>query len=88
MIHYSPPSAGPVDVAAVRENLRVVAANVGVVCAPFPLVRLLSGRRVVALRLKDGHPSSVALVWWKRDDCEDIQNFVGVARGRTRHSSR
>ncbi|MCZ9308884.1 LysR family transcriptional regulator substrate-binding protein [Corynebacterium uberis] len=47
VVHYRPDATGPVDVAAVRMGLDVVAAGVGIVLAPRPLIQVLSHRGVV-----------------------------------------
>lgn len=73
-----------------RSALQVVAANVGVVYAPLPLLKNLSKKQVTALPLPagEGPVTPVALVWRKTDDCNAVQDFVGVAKGRTARSSR
>lgn len=80
-----------VDPALVRENLEVVAANVGCVVAPRPLLRAVNRRSVVHRDL-DGPPTTgIGLVWRRdrdREDEEVIQQFVGVCRGRRAGSSR
>lgn len=93
IVNYRIPDTGVVDVQAVRDALQIVAANVGIVVAPRPLLKVLSKRQVVPLALADA-PSApsprtfIALVWRKEDDGEVIQDFVGIARGRTPNSSR
>jgi DNA-binding transcriptional LysR family regulator len=77
-----------VDPAQVRENLGVVAANVGVVVAPRPLLRSVNQRGVVHRNLDIPDVSRVALVWEKDRDDDVIQQFVGICRGRRRSSSR
>lgn len=101
------------DVAAIREHLRVVAANVGIVIAPRPILKVLSKKEVVPVALDEvlqrpepvdpDHfidryegetlkfpitQSTIALVWRKKDDCDAIQDFVGIAKGRTPRSTR
>lgn len=71
-----------------RSALQVVAANVGIAYGPLPLLKNLSRKQVAALPLTDGDATTVALVWRKADDNEAIQDFVGVAKGRTANSSR
>lgn len=75
-----------------RSALQVVAANVGVALAPLPLLRALSKKQVVVCELADESPepdpTEVALVWRVEDDVPQIQDFVGVAKGRTVNSSR
>ncbi|STC70089.1 LysR family transcriptional regulator substrate-binding protein [Corynebacterium pilosum] len=73
-----------------RAALQVVAANVGVAFAPRPLLKVLSKKRVVPLGVRDwpGETTSIGLAWRKDDDSDAIQDFVGIAKGRTPNSSR
>lgn len=77
-----------VDPVAVREHLDVVAANVGVVVAPRPLLRAVNRRGVVHRRLAGQAPTRIALVWLRERDDEVVQQFVGICRGRRSSSSR
>lgn len=86
--HWEPGSDGVIDVSAVREGLSIVAANVGVVKAPGPLLKTLSKKLVRPLPFVDGEPTPIALVWLKEKDSPEIQDFVAVARGRRASSSR
>ncbi|ANE03620.1 LysR family transcriptional regulator substrate-binding protein [Corynebacterium crudilactis] len=88
IINWQMPDSGEVDTAAVRDALQIVAANVGVVIAPRPLLKVLSKKLVEHRELKGGIETTIALVWKKDEDSEEIQDFVGIARGRTRNSSR
>lgn len=72
----------------VRENLDVVAANVGHVVAPRPLLRSLNRRGVAHRTLSGGPATQVALVWRRDRDDEVVQQFVGTCRGRRASSSR
>lgn len=78
--------------AELRAALQVVAANVGIAVGPLPLLRALSKKQVAALPLSSlagvGVATEVGLVWLKERDADDIQDFVGVAKGRTARSSR
>lgn len=64
----------------------MVAANVGIVIAPRPLLKVLSKKQVVPLGLNDPTVArtAIALVWSKERDADDVQAFVGVAKGRTK----
>ncbi|MTD97495.1 LysR family transcriptional regulator substrate-binding protein [Corynebacterium guaraldiae] len=90
IVNYRIAQDGSVDVPALRTALQVVAANVGVAIAPRPLLKVLSKKQVVALGLEDPTVARtvIALVWRRADDGDEIQDFVGVAKGRTRNSSR
>ena len=88
-IMWSPqPPHFRVDIAGVRAELEVVAANVGVVIAPRPLLRVSNKRGVKDVALSDARPTQLAMVWLQSRDDRDIQNFVGIVRGRTARSSR
>lgn len=90
ILNYEIPSTGLADAAAVRDALQIVAANVGIVIAPRPLLKVLAKKQVVPLGLvkEDVARTEIAVVWRKADDCDDIQDFVGITRGRMPHSSR
>ena len=75
------------SISELRESLRVVAANVGVAFAPKPLLKMLA-KKQVAVRDADGDATRIALVWRREADGDPIQDFVGVAKGRTPRSSR
>ena len=73
-----------------RGALQVVAANVGVALAPLPLLKVLSKKQIACLEVWHAPlvETEIALVWRKADDGDEIQDFVGVAKGRTARSSR
>lgn len=90
ILNYRIAEDGSIDYGELRTALQVVGANVGVAVAPRPLIKILSKRQVVALELVDASvpATEIALVWRREADSEAIQDFVGVARGRTGNSSR
>lgn len=69
-------------------TLELVAAGTGWAVLPHSLARLHHRRDVVAIPLTDAAPTRIALVWRVERDDRDIQDFVGVVRGRTTRSSR
>ncbi|MDK8797244.1 LysR family transcriptional regulator [Corynebacterium sp. MSK044] len=75
-----------------RSALQVVAANVGIAYAPAPLLKVLSKKQVAVVDLTSQpegmEPTEIGLVWKISADSDAIQDFVGVAKGRTRNSSR
>ena len=89
-LNYRIADDASLNIDEIRAGLQVVAANVGIVIAPRPLLKVLSKKQVVPLELKDPSvPSTdIALVWPKEKDSEAIQDFVGIAKGRTQNSSR
>ncbi|MFV8394163.1 LysR family transcriptional regulator substrate-binding protein [Corynebacterium hindlerae] len=86
IVNYEP--GDQVDIQAVRDAVQVVAANVGVVIAPRPLLRSISSKQTEHREFSDGTPTQVSLVWRKADDCDMIQDFVGITKGRKATSSR
>lgn len=86
---FDPAENPGVATEALRSALQVVAANVGVAFAPLPLLKALSKKQINAVAYPvDGPVTEVGLVWLKERDNDDIQDFVGVAKGRTVRSSR
>ncbi len=69
-------------------TIELVAAGTGHAMVPHGVARLHHRRDVVAVPVTDAAPTSIALVWRVERDDADIQEFVGVVRGRTTRSSR
>jgi hypothetical protein len=69
-------------------TMELVAAGTGYAILPHSLARLHHRRDVTAVPVTDAAPTRIALVWRVERDDADIQEFVGVVRGRTTRSSR
>lgn len=69
-------------------TIELVAAGTGYAIVPHGVARLHHRRDVVAIPVTDAPPTRIALVWRVDRDDDDIQEFVGVVRGRTARSSR
>lgn len=69
-------------------TVELVAAGTGWAILPHSLARLHHRRDVTAVPVTDAAPTRIALVWRVERDDADIQEFVGVVRGRTTRSSR
>ncbi|KRE20985.1 LysR family transcriptional regulator substrate-binding protein [Agromyces sp. Soil535] len=69
-------------------TVELVAAGTGYAILPHGVARLHHRRDVVAIPLTDAPTTRIALVWRVDRDDADIQEFVGVVRGRTTRSSR
>ncbi|BDZ63921.1 LysR family transcriptional regulator substrate-binding protein [Agromyces mangrovi Wang et al. 2018] len=69
-------------------TIELVAAGTGVAIVPHSIARLHHRRDVVAVPVTDAPTTRIALVWRVERDDADIQEFVGVVRGRTARSSR
>ena len=68
--------------------VELVAANVGLAIMPQPVARALSRRDVVALVLTNEEGPRIALVWLTASESPEIDEFIGIVRGRTANSSR
>lgn len=66
----------------------VVAAGVGVVVVPQSLARLHQRKDLTYLPIDGAPDSPVALVWREFDDNPDVDEFMGIVRGRGANSSR
>ncbi|MDQ0893298.1 LysR family substrate-binding domain-containing protein [Agromyces ramosus] len=69
-------------------TIELVAAGTGHAVVPHSIARLHRRKDVVAVPVTDAPPTRIALVWPVDRDDADIQQFVGVVRGRGAKSSR
>lgn len=70
------------------DAIATAAAGTGVVIVPMSLSRLHHRKDVESRPLADGPSSTVALAWPRERTTRDIEDFVGIVRGRTANSSR
>lgn len=76
------------------DTTEVVRAGVGVLVLPQSVARAAGGKGLEWRILRDGPTSRVALVWPRPSDdadpalLDDLEDFVGVVRGRRANSSR
>lgn len=68
--------------------MRSVAGGDGIALLPASVAKAFRRRDVVALRLRDAPTSSVGLTWPREDQHPLVDDFIGIVRGRTAHSSR
>ncbi|MFI1202581.1 LysR substrate-binding domain-containing protein [Streptomyces sp. NPDC020883] len=74
--------------ATTPDALELVAAGVGVVMVPQSLARLYH-RRDLTYRPLTGTPQSGVALSWREDRTTDqVEDFIGIVRGRTVNSSR
>lgn len=89
IVNYTIAQDGSIDYDELRTALSVVGANVGVAIAPRPLLKVLAKKEVAHRGFSGEVPTTrIALVWFKEQDSDAIQDFVGIAKGRTANSSR
>ncbi|WP_158863285.1 LysR substrate-binding domain-containing protein [Leifsonia sp. AG29] len=68
--------------------MRSVAAGDGIALLPASVAKALRRRDVVAMTLRDAPRSSIGLTWPREGQHELVDDFIGIVRGRTAHSSR
>jgi DNA-binding transcriptional LysR family regulator len=71
-----------------QDAIETVAAGTGIVIVPMSVARLHHRKDVVHRVVRDLPSTTVALVWLRERDAEDVQAFVGVVKGRTAGTSR
>ena len=76
------------DPATTAEAVELVAAGVGLLLVPQSLARLHHRRDLTYRPVADAPGSGVALVWPDAEKTELMEEFIGIVRGRTAHSSR
>ena len=65
-----------------------VAAGVGILIVPHSIARLYGRKDVVSRPVEDVAESQVSLAWLSSETTEDVEEFIGIVRGRTKDSSR
>jgi DNA-binding transcriptional LysR family regulator len=70
------------------DAMEQVAAGVGILILPHSLARLHGRKDVVSRPVEDVAETEVALAWLKARTTEEVEEFVGIVRGRTAASSR
>ena len=73
---------------SLADAVGVVATGAGVAVMPQSLARLHGQKGTTHRFVADLEPTTIALVWPEGRLDDDIDDFIGVVRGRTRNSSR
>lgn len=74
--------------APLRDTMELIAAGVGAIVLPHSVARLYSRKGVVAVPVTDAPETEIAIVWLADATTPDIEEFVGIVRGRGANSSR
>ncbi|WP_308294625.1 LysR substrate-binding domain-containing protein [Streptomyces sp. JJ66] len=74
--------------ATTGDAVELVAAGVGLLLVPQSLARLHHRRDLTYRPVTDAPQSSVALVWPEERTTDQVEDFIGVVRGRTVNSTR
>jgi DNA-binding transcriptional LysR family regulator len=74
--------------ATTADAIGLVAAGIGVLLVPMSLARLHHRRDLTYRPVADAVQSTVALSWLEGQTTDLVEEFIGIARGRTANSSR
>ncbi len=74
--------------ATTADAVELVAAGIGVLVVPLSLARLHHRKDLTHRPLKDAPESSVALAWPEDATTDQVEDFIGIVRGRTVNSTR
>ncbi len=83
-----PGRAAVSDPETTADAIELVAAGVGVLVLPLSLARLHHRRDLTHRPLRDAPQSGIVLTWPDAENSEDMEEFIGIVRGRTVNSSR
>ncbi len=70
------------------ETIPLAAANAGVAIVPQSVARAHSRRDLVARPVTDAPATRVWLAWPSARTSPEVEEFIGIVRGRTANSSR
>lgn len=76
------------DELSAEDTVAVAATGAGIAILPMSVARLYGAKNVIARPLADVPGYDVSLVWLRDRDDDDVQDFVGITRGRRATSSR
>ncbi|GAA2341050.1 LysR family substrate-binding domain-containing protein [Streptomyces kunmingensis] len=74
--------------ATTADAVELVAAGVGLLVVPQSLARLHHRRDLTYRTVTDAPGSDIALAWPEERTTEQVEDFIGIVRGRTVNSSR
>jgi DNA-binding transcriptional LysR family regulator len=73
---------------SLRDAVELVAAGVGALVVPHALARQHNRKDVVLRDVTDAEETWIAVAWLADGETPDIEEFVGIVRGRSANSSR
>lgn len=72
----------------IEDVIELVAAGIGLVIVPQSIARLHARKDLIYRPLTAGEETRVGLAWREDDESPEIEDFIGIVRGRTAQSSR
>ena len=76
------------DTLSAEDAVELVAAGGGIVILPQSIARLHARKDVIARPIADDVGTSIAIAWLEENTTPQVEEFVGIVRGRTAASSR
>ena len=76
------------DTLSAEDAVELVAAGGGIVVLPQSIARLHARKDVIARPVTDDVGTSIAIAWLEENTTPQVEEFVGIVRGRTAASSR
>jgi len=73
---------------SLRDAVELIAAGVGALVVPHALARQNSRKDVVSRDVTDAEETWIAVAWRTEGETAEIEEFVGIVRGRSANSSR
>lgn len=70
------------------DAVEIIAAGAGVILVPHSVARQYGRKDVVAVPISDAEETEIAIAWLAENTTPDIEEFVGIVRGRRPGSSR
>lgn len=74
--------------APIDDTIALVAAGVGVVVLPHAIARAHNRKDLISRPVVDAEQTHIAIAWVTDRESADIEEFVGIVRGRSANSSR
>lgn len=74
--------------APVADTIALIAAGVGAVILPHAIARAHNRKDLVSFAVTDAPQTEIAVTWLAENTTPDIEEFVGIVRGRSARSSR
>ena len=74
--------------APIDDTIALIAAGVGVVVVPHAIARANNRKDLVSRPIVDAERTEIAIAWISDRETSDIEEFVGIVRGRSANSSR
>ena len=74
--------------APVADTIALIAAGVGAVILPHAIARAHNRKDLVSFTVTDAPQTEIAVTWLAEQTTPDVEEFVGIVRGRSARSSR